>query len=234
MRTIEDTDISVSLLEQQSETIEAGSEHFHNTADETMLTARDDITADGGDSLDLQPSLNYTNGLDPQAEEVKKLESDLKLRTDSLKDSIAKNADLKSQLANAKRSIDYLESKMKGKDANLRSLTEALRILKESLENKNNSNPKETESKRNENLKIKVAGLEKRLAETTEDNNRLREAAENSQSAAQGLRITQNELLSQLTNLKKKTLCLDDNCTSEKTGGCKRACAKQGSTTQPP
>ena len=159
----EETDTSVSLLEQQSETIEAGSDHFQNTADETMLTARDDITTDGGDSLDLQPSLNYTNGLDPQAEEVKKLESDLKLRTDSLKDSLAKNADLKSQLANAKRNVDYLESKMKGKDADLKSLTEALRILKESLENKNNSNPKETESKRNENLKLKVAGLEKNV-----------------------------------------------------------------------
>ena len=141
------------------------------------------------------------------------------MSTDSLKDSIAKNADLKSQLANAKRNIDYLESKMKGKDADLKSLTEALRILKESLENKNNSNPKETESKRNENLKNKVAGLEKKLAETTEDNNRLREAAENSQSAAQGLRITLNELLSQLSNLKKMTLCLDDNCTSEKECG---------------
>ena len=201
-------DDSRSLLEQ-SETFESGSENFQNTGNETMLTARSEMTTHG------EVSLNYTNGLDPQAEEVKKLENDLKQRTDSLKDSLAKNADLRSQVANSRNQIDYLETKMRGKDDDLKSLTEALRVVKESLANK----LREPESKRIEALKLKVAGLEEKLTKANEDNDRLREAAENSQAAAQGLRVTQNELVSQLAILKKKTLCLDDDCKSEKDCG---------------
>ena len=97
-------DDSRSLLEQ-SETFKSGSENFQNAGNETMLTARSEMTTHEVDSL------NYTNGLDRQAEEVKKLESDLKQRTDSLKDSLAKNAAKKLLKEKAKKRKEEKEAK---------------------------------------------------------------------------------------------------------------------------
>ena len=255
----EDLNNSRSLLENQSETIFANSELFQDSSNETMLTAKEENSNNETDSLGLglgvtvekddasqeSSALDYTNGLDPQAEEVKNLEKELKLRTDSLKDSLAKNADLRSQVASAERRAEYLETKLTAKDGDISALTEALKILKDSLETKNQQNNKEPESKKVAALNLKVSSLEKELADQKaitdgkkvtnlnqkiltlekkveglkDENARLKDSAEGSQTMATGLRQTQIELLSQISILKKKTLCLDDNCTSEKDCG---------------
>ena len=224
----ENLDNSRSLLEDQSETF-SNTESFQNTNDETMLTAREENSNNETDSLGLglgvtvqkeeTSSLNFTNGLDPQAEEVKNLEKELKLRTDSLRDSLAKNADLRSQVASAERRAEYLETKISAKDGDISALTEALRILKESLASKNQPNNKEPESKKVATLNQKILTLEKKVENLKDENARLKDSAEGSQATCTGLRQTQNELLSQISFLKKKTLCLDDNCTSEKDCG---------------
>ena len=189
---------------------------------ETMLTGREDNNATELDETRLGPektaidslSLETTHG-DLQGEELRSLAKDLKLRTDSLQDALAKVENLKSKAALAIREKEYLESKAASKDLEIKSLTEAIKVMKTSLEQPTAA---AKEKKKVTTLNTKILDLEKKNSDLVDENKRLRSSAESSQSMATALRATKTDLLSQVTKLKKLTHCLDNSDSNKKCG----------------
>ena len=151
---------------------------------ETMLTARDDSNATELDNTRLGPemtaidslSLETTHG-DLQGEELRSLAKDLKLRTDSLQDALAMVENLRSKAAHALREKEYLESKAASKDLEIKSLTEAIKVMKTSLDQPTDS---AKDKKKVTTLNNKILNLEKKNSDLVDENKRLRSSAESS------------------------------------------------------
>ena len=229
-RNKEVLDTSASLLENTSVAREFDELFTESQAvdetgtlnETTMLTAREgssytELEETKVDQVTDKESLGLddTHG-DVLQEEMKSLANDLKLRTESLQDALAEVEHYKSKVAASTREKEYLEAKLTSKEQELTCLTEAVRVMKASLDQPTDS---AKDRKKVESLSRKVASQEKTISQLKDENERLRTSAESSQTIATALKTTQADLLSQVTRLKKLTNCLDENCDSDKKCG---------------
>ena len=223
----DELNVSESLLEETSLVREFLTDFSQSSSSvtDTMLTAREDHYTNNEeleetrietDAADSNFSLDQTNG-NIKEEELRDMAKELKLRTESLKDALAQVANLESKVSMSGKEKEYLTAKMETKDSEIRSLTEAIKIMKTSLDQPTD-NSKDQRKVTSLNAK-KIFALEKKITESKEETVRLRESAESSQSILSGMRATQADLLSQITRIKKQTLCLDENCVSDKACG---------------
>ena len=175
-RNKEVLDTSASLLENTSvarefEELFTESQAVDETGtlnETTMLTAREgssyteleetkvDQVTDPKESL----GLDDTHG-DVLQEEMKSLANDLKLRTESLQDALAEVEHYKSKVAASTREKEYLEAKLTSKEQELTCLTEAVKVMKASLDQPTDS---AKDRKKVESLSRKVASQEKFIA----------------------------------------------------------------------
>ena len=230
-RNKEVLDTSASLLENTSVAREFNEIFTESQAvdetgtlnETTMMTAREgssytkleetkvDQVTDQKESL----GLDDTHG-DVLQEEMKSLANDLKLRTESLQDALAEVEHYKSKAAASTREKEYLEAQLSSKESELTCLTEAVRVMKASLDQPTDS---AKDKKKVKSLSRKVASQEKTISQLKDENEWLWTSAESSQTIATALKATQADLLSQVTRLKKLTNCLDENCDSDKKCG---------------
>ena len=226
---VEELDTSKSLLEEgvESQGADLDSTKSQDSESVLMVTARDTDQAEGSESrVEDNPDsleLNFTRGEDPLLAENRGLQEELQLRTQSLHETQAQVANLKSKAANAVRFKEHLEAEITAKDNEINKLTGVIKALKTTLENKPVS--EDTKDKKINQLKNKVSGLEKALDESRAETKRVREVAETQRSITAGFEVTQRDHLAQIASLKRKTLCEDEDCTSDKV--CGRSHAKK-------
>ena len=226
-KRVDELNVSESLLEETSVVREFMTDFSQSSSSmtDTMLTAREEqysnneeleeTRVETNDAALSNFSLDKTNG-NIQEEELRDMAKELKLRTESLKDALAQVANLESRVTMLGKEKEYLTTKMETKDSEIRSLTEAIKIMKTSLDQPTDISK---DHKKVTSLNAKIFALEKKVTETRAENVRLRESAESSQSILSGMRATQADLMSQITRIKTQTLCTDDNCVSDKTCG---------------
>ena len=168
----DDLNVSESLLENSClvrEFMTDGS-FSQSTVEETMVTASEvlqsteELDETRVESRDQAPglTLNTTDG-NVEEEEFRDMAKDLKLRTESLQDALAQVAQLESRCANFVKEKEYLVTKIESKDQEIKSLTEAIRIMKTSLDQ-----PIESKDQR------KVTGLNNKILSLEKKNNDLK------------------------------------------------------------
>ena len=219
----ENLDVSTSLLDDTRDVgtnsdilngLSAGDEG--STQSLLMTTAQETISPTNQDNVSQQVDslgLNMTE----QDNEVRNLEDQLALRTRSLEDALATNAQLKTDKATAIKKIEYWEGKAKAKDKEIQRLSGIIKALKEGL-------AKPTEAVAAKDAKIvelttKVQALKKKCEEEKEATKRAKESAEGSRALVDGFIITQAEHKSQLVRLKRRIPCEEDDCPGEKECG---------------
>ena len=200
---------------------EADSDNFRSQESESviMVTARDtetvedtvNQTADNPDSL----ALNISNGENPLMNENRGLQEELALRTQSLQDTQAKVEELKSKAATALRLKEHLEAEIASKDSEIAKLAGVVKALKQSLD----MQPADAKDNTIKKQRNKIVALEKSLAEARAEAKTATEVAEKQRSVTAGFEVTQRAHLAEIKMLKRQTLCLDPDCTSDKVCG---------------
>ena len=214
-----DNNVSKSLLENTSQEADSDVFRSHDSESALMVTAQDtqyvDATMNQSTGNPDSLALNITNGDNALLAENRGLQEELTLRTQSLQDTQAKVEELKSRAATALRQKEHLEAQIASKDSELTKLAGVVKALKLTLE-KQTPDTKDNLIKKQKN---KITALERSLDEAKAEAKTATEVAEKQRSVTAGFEVTQRAHLAEIKILKRQTLCLDPDCTSEKICG---------------
>ena len=200
-------DVSRSLLETSSAKPDDLDDNNSQEGDSLLLQTAQDTVTTPADSL----SLSFMTSKDDT--DYKDLEKQLKASDSSLKQALAKIANLEANEGVKVKKIEYLENKLSKKDKELTESTETITLLTEQIDKNDPKNKKFT------TLNNKILALEKKLADAKADAAKFRENAETQRSITEGFKMVQADLSAQVVSLKRDTLCKDDNCTNKKECG---------------
>ena len=217
--TEEEQELSVNLMAENDNSPKDSDSENYVTSLENETTAP--TNEENHELSHVSDSLSLTYSGNRENQEVKDLESELQAKTRSLQDALSDVNELTVKVATVQRKLEdslikneNLSKKLKAKETEVRDQAIVIADLTANIKE-----PAKHDAKKIKALQTKVKTLEKKLEDSLNEVKKTAAAAEQQRSIAASYETMHKDLKSEITRMKRATLCKDDNCRSEKECG---------------